>query len=90
MIDYLNEHPKPLAVYWYGDKKHADSTRLLNETSSGAFSQNECILHSASHYAGFGGVGDSGYGRYGGFVGYTNFSNRKGILLKPPTPAALR
>jgi len=69
-IDYINDRPKPLAVYFYGKYNHNDAKRLGNETSSGNFSTNECILHSMSHYAGFGGVGDSGTGRYGGYVGY--------------------
>ena len=28
----------------------------------------------------------SGLGRHGGFVGFQNFSNRKGIMLKNPSP----
>ena len=28
----------------------------------------------------------SGVGRHGGFVGFQNFSNRKGIMLKNPSP----
>lgn len=49
------------------------------------------VLHTVSHYQGFGGVGDSGYGRYGGgFEGYKHFSNRKGILIKKPIPAMIR
>ena len=40
-----------------------------------------------SNYQGFGGVGASGYGRHGGYEGFKNFSNRKGMLMKKPTPA---
>lgn len=82
MIDYINDHEKPLAVYFYGDKGHHDSKRVNDETSSGAYCTNECIMHSVSHYLGFGGVGESGTGRYSGYEGYRNFSNRKGVLLK--------
>ena len=46
VIEFINDKPKPLAVYFYGNKKHADSKRLLNETSSGNYSTNECIMHS--------------------------------------------
>jgi acyl-CoA reductase-like NAD-dependent aldehyde dehydrogenase len=66
VINYINEKPKPLAVYFYGNKNHADSKRLMHETSSGNYSTNECIIHSILHYPGFGGVGQSGHGRYGG------------------------
>ena len=47
------------------------------------------ITHINSHYLGFGGVGSSGVGRHGGFVGFQNFSNRKGIMLKNPSPPVI-
>lgn len=89
-ISYINDKGKPLAIYFYGKSNHADATKVSEQTSSGNFSTNECIVHSMSHYAGFGGVGESGTGRYGGFVGFENFSNRKGVLLKQATPIAIR
>lgn len=34
-IDFINKRPKPLALYYFGYK---NKDKLLNETSSGAFS----------------------------------------------------
>jgi acyl-CoA reductase-like NAD-dependent aldehyde dehydrogenase len=50
VIEFINDNPKPLAVYYYGQPKHADSYRLRDETSSGAYATNECITHAISHY----------------------------------------
>jgi acyl-CoA reductase-like NAD-dependent aldehyde dehydrogenase len=82
VIDFINDNPKPLAVYYYGAQKNADSNRLRDETSSGAYCTNDCIVQAISHYTGFGGVGESGSGRYGGLEGFRSFSNRKGALIK--------
>lgn len=90
VINYINEKPKALAVYFYGQCACTDAVRVFNETSSGCFSTNECIMQCLSNYQGFGGVGESGSGRYGGFEGFKNFSNRKGVLLKKPAPAFAR
>jgi len=88
VIDFINERDKPLATYYYGDKNGANCKRVIDETSSGGFMTNDCIMHVISHYAGFGGVGASGYGRYHGFEGFKQFSNRKGCLLKGPNSDA--
>lgn len=69
-VKFINDREKPLALYYYGNKDHANAKRLINETSSGAFMTNDSILHVLSHYAGFGGVGESGYGRYHGHEGF--------------------
>lgn len=85
VIEFVNDKPKPLALYYFGDKDHANAKRCVDETSSGAFMTNDCILHVLSHYSGFGGVGESGYGRYHGHEGFKQFSNRKGCLFKGHT-----
>lgn len=89
-IDFINDKPKPLAVYYYGVPNTSDANRVLDETSSGAFAVNESITQSLSHYTGFGGVGESGSGRYGGYEGYKSFSNAKGCIKKYPLGASLR
>ena len=53
-------------------------------TSSGAYTENESVMQTLSHYQGFGGVGGSGYGRYMGHEGFKAFSNRKGCLHRSP------
>jgi acyl-CoA reductase-like NAD-dependent aldehyde dehydrogenase len=44
VITYVNDRPKPLAVYFYGKPNHPDSQKLMNNTSSGAYSTNECLM----------------------------------------------
>ena len=84
VINYINKKDKPLAVYYFGSVMgNANRDRLLNETSSGAFVQNEVMLHMVNHSFGFGGVGPSGYGRYGGYEGFKQWSNPKSVMLKP-------
>ena len=85
-VDFINDRDKPLAVYYFGKPDSNNCNVLKNETSSGNFSSNECIMHMASHHMGFGGVGCSGNGRYGGYEGFKAFSNRKGCLIKGPAP----
>jgi aldehyde dehydrogenase (NAD+) len=70
VIDFINNKPKPLAVYYFGKPHHKDSTDLRYKTSSGCFMTNECLMQCISHYQAFGGVGESGQGRYGGYEGF--------------------
>lgn len=44
VVEFINDNPKPLAVYYFGSAKHADSNRLRDETSSGSYVTNECIV----------------------------------------------
>jgi coniferyl-aldehyde dehydrogenase len=44
VIKYINERPKPLAVYFYGKATHPDSIRVFNQTSSGAYMTNDCLM----------------------------------------------
>jgi acyl-CoA reductase-like NAD-dependent aldehyde dehydrogenase len=50
VINYINERPKPLAVYFCGNPQHPDSVRIYNQTSSGAYMTNEFLMQSISHY----------------------------------------
>ena len=88
-LKMINSHGKPLTVYYFGERGTITQRRLVEETSSGHFVANEVALHFFSQYLGFGGVGASGSGRHGGFEGFKNFSNRKGMTLKKPAPAAV-
>jgi coniferyl-aldehyde dehydrogenase len=78
-IDYINQRPKPLALYWFGkDKKNMQ--RVLEETRSGGVTINETLLHAAVESLPFGGVGLSGMGRYHGKYGFDSFSHQKPVL----------
>jgi coniferyl-aldehyde dehydrogenase len=78
-IRYINERPKPLALYWFGKDKKV-MQRILNETSSGGVTINDTLLHAAIEDLPFGGIGASGMGAYHGKTGFEAFSHRKSVL----------
>ena len=50
VVDFINDRDKPLAVYYFGVPDSMHSTQLKDETSSGAFMTNDCVMHAVSHY----------------------------------------
>lgn len=79
-IAYVNAKPKPLALYIFG-RNQQQIDDVVNHTSSGGITINDCLFHANSKTMGFGGVGYSGMGRYkGGFIGYKAFSNPKAVF----------
>lgn len=92
-IAYVNDHPRPLALYFFDhDQKRID--KILRETTSGGVSVNETMLHVAQDDLPFGGVGPSGMGHYHAREGFDAFTKKKPVfyqsringasLLKPP------
>jgi acyl-CoA reductase-like NAD-dependent aldehyde dehydrogenase len=92
-IRYINEHPRPLALYLYtGSSQVRDE--VLKRTVSGGVSINDTLLHIAVEDLPFGGIGPSGLGSYHGRAGFDTFSKLKsvferrgfalGALLRPP------
>lgn len=80
-IAYVNDHPRPLALYYFGsDKKILEC--LPRETHSGGMCLNDTILHVAQDDMPFGGVGASGMGAYHGKEGFETFSHAKAIHSK--------
>jgi coniferyl-aldehyde dehydrogenase len=78
-ITYVNNRPRPLALYWFGkDKKNMQ--RVLDETRSGGVTINDTLLHAAVESLPFGGIGASGMGSYNGKTGFDTFSHAKPIL----------
>ena len=77
-IDYVNEHDRPLGLYYFGSDN--DETRqVLDDTVSGGVTLNDVIMHVAQENLPFGGVGPSGMGAYHGVDGFRNFSHAKSI-----------
>ena len=80
-IDYVNGHPRPLALYYFGaDPDKRDE--VLRKTISGGASINSTFFHFAVENLPFGGVGASGIGAYHGEFGFHTFSHRKGYFCK--------
>jgi coniferyl-aldehyde dehydrogenase len=80
-IDYVNNHPRPLALYYFGaDTGKRDE--VLRKTISGGASVNTTLFHFVVENLPFGGVGASGIGAYHGEFGFQTFSHRKGVFLQ--------
>ena len=80
-IQYVQNHDRPLALYWFGeDKKKRD--RVLHQTISGGVSINETAWHVVQEDIPFGGIGPSGMGAYHGEHGFQAFSHMKGVYIQ--------
>ncbi|NNA58938.1 coniferyl aldehyde dehydrogenase [Pseudomonas koreensis] len=84
---YINQRPRPLALYYFGYDKH-EQNRVLHETHSGGVCLNDTLLHVAQDDMPFGGIGPSGMGHYHGHEGFLTFSKAKGVLIKQRFNAA--
>jgi coniferyl-aldehyde dehydrogenase len=83
VIDFINARPRPLALYYFG-RANGEQRRLLDRTTSGAVTLNDCLYHVTCEDMPFGGVGDSGMGSYHGFEGFQTFSHARGVLQQAP------
>lgn len=79
VIDYINKHPRPLALYLFSYDKQVTSDYML-KTISGGVTLNDTILHVSQEELPFGGVGASGMGHYHGHEGFKTFSKAKSIF----------
>jgi coniferyl-aldehyde dehydrogenase len=77
----INGRARPLALYYF-DTNWSRIRRVVEETTSGGVTINDCIFQLVQHRLPFGGVGPSGMGAYHGFDGFETFSKKKGILLE--------
>ncbi|MDH1262951.1 coniferyl aldehyde dehydrogenase [Pseudomonas sp. GD03944] len=84
---YINQRPRPLALYYFGYDK-GEQQRVLHETHSGGVCLNDTLLHVAQDDMPFGGVGPSGMGHYHGHEGFLTFSKAKGVFIKQRFNAA--
>jgi aldehyde dehydrogenase (NAD+) len=81
-IRFVNERPKPLALYVFSEDE-SFQRRILDGTSSGGATVNHVWLHLGVPGLPFGGVGESGIGHYHGKYSFETFSHRRGVLVKP-------
>lgn len=81
VTDFINERPKPLAMYIFSNNSRFQK-RLLAATSAGGVSINDTIMHFSNPELPFGGVGESGIGAYHGKHTFDLFSHRKSVLHK--------
>lgn len=81
-IGYVNDHPRPLGLYYFGNDA-AEERRVLDSTTSGGVSVNDVVFHVSIDDLPFGGVGPSGMGAYHGKDGFNTFSHRKAVFTAP-------
>ncbi|HHF3022355.1 TPA: coniferyl aldehyde dehydrogenase [Vibrio diabolicus] len=82
VIDYINQHQRPLALYVMSDNK-STIKHIVRNTHSGGVGINDTVLHVGAEDAPFGGVGESGIGDYHGVEGFRTFSHAKTVLYTP-------
>jgi coniferyl-aldehyde dehydrogenase len=81
VLDYVNAHPRPLGLYYFGDDTR-EAQCVLTHTTSGGVTLNDVIMHVAQEDLPFGGVGPSGMGAYHGRDGFRTFSHGKSIFVQ--------
>lgn len=81
VIDYINARPRPLALYYFGNRD-ADCEKLLARTTSGNVGINNTMMHVAQDDLPFGGIGPSGMGAYHGIEGFRAMSHAKGVFTQ--------
>lgn len=78
-VDFINERPKPLVIYYFGEDKQ-ERKALEIKTLSGALTINDTLTHIAIDALPFGGIGESGIGHYHGQEGFERFSKLKPVF----------
>lgn len=81
-VAYVNQRPRPLALYFF-DENRADIDYVLTRTHSGGVLVNDTLMHVAQDDLPFGGIGASGMGEYHGREGFLTFSKAKGVMIRP-------
>jgi coniferyl-aldehyde dehydrogenase len=98
-IDFVNQRPRPLALYAYTRNQETEQ-KILNRTVAGGVTINGTMLHVGQEDMPFGGIGPSGMGAYHGHEGFLEFSHARAVhkpgfisgfeMLKPPNGTKMR
>ncbi|MBL4826262.1 MAG: aldehyde dehydrogenase family protein [Spongiibacteraceae bacterium] len=75
----LHQQAKPLALYIFSEEQRFID-QVLNNTTSGGVTINNCVMHCVEHHLPFGGVNQSGIGRYHGIHGFKELSHERAVL----------
>ncbi|MFY0605548.1 MAG: aldehyde dehydrogenase family protein [Cyclobacteriaceae bacterium] len=79
VIDYINDRPKPLALYLYSTSQK-NREAIAKNTSSGAIVHNDNVLQFGHPHLPMGGVNNSGIGKAHSKAGFEAFSHAKAVL----------
>ncbi|MBM7332234.1 MAG: coniferyl aldehyde dehydrogenase [Alcanivorax sp.] len=80
-LDYVNDRPRPLALYYF-DWNSDNGEHVLRHTHAGGVCLNDTITQVGVDDIPFGGIGPSGMGHYHGPEGFLTFSKAKGVYKK--------
>lgn len=80
-IQFVQQRPKPLALYIFG-KSQPQIDAIIAQTTSGSTCVNNCILQISNPSVPFGGVGMSGTGNYHGIYSFKTFSHERNIMTQ--------
>lgn len=80
-LDFVNDRPSPLALYYFGSDKD-EQQYVMDNVRSGGVCINDTLSHFAQEDLHFGGVGESGMGAYHGEDGFRTFSHAKSVFKK--------
>jgi coniferyl-aldehyde dehydrogenase len=86
-ITYVRNHPSPLALYYFGNDL-AEERLVLDGTTSGGVTINDCLAHAFLKGLPLGGIGPSGMGGYQGKTGFLTFSHARAVYRKSRSPQA--
>jgi len=86
-ITYVRDHPSPLALYYFGNDL-AEERLVLDGTTSGGVTINDCLAHAFINTVPFGGIGPSGMGAYQGKTGFRTFSHARAVYRQSRSPQA--
>lgn len=81
VIDIINSHDKPLALYIFSENRKTIE-KVHAACSFGGGCVNETDIHVITTAMGFGGVGESGMGQYHGKDGFDTFTHYTSIVDK--------
>jgi coniferyl-aldehyde dehydrogenase len=80
-IKYINDRPRPLALYLCSYDSKIQQT-VLEQTHAGGVCLNDAAMHVAQDDMPFGGIGPSGMGHYHGHEGFLTLSKAKSVFKK--------
>ena len=78
-IGFINQRPRPLALYCFSSDA-GERDELLRRTHSGGVTLNDWGWHAINHDAPFGGIGNSGIGNYHGEEGFRELSHARTVF----------
>ena len=85
VVSFVNNRPKPLALYIFSNNK-SKVNKLIKKIPAGGVTVNDTVMHFVNSKLPFGGVGNSGTGNYHGKYSFETFSHKKSVTYRGNWP----